>query len=39
MIGGIQRTGATSSPIGSQRVKPVISQKRSRIYWYRDGDK
>jgi Tfp pilus tip-associated adhesin PilY1 len=39
MIGGIQRTGGSSSAIGSQRVKPVISQKRSRIYWYRDGDK
>jgi len=39
MIGGIQRTGGASSAIGSQRVKPSISQKRSRIYWYRDGDK
>jgi type IV pilus assembly protein PilY1 len=39
MIGGIQRTGGSSSAIGSQRVKPTISQKRSRIYWYRDGDK
>ncbi|MEK6245195.1 MAG: PilC/PilY family type IV pilus protein [Pseudomonadota bacterium] len=39
MIGGIQRTGGASSPIGSQRVRPIISQKRSRIYWYRDGDK
>ncbi|MDP1718625.1 MAG: hypothetical protein Q8L40_11165, partial [Burkholderiales bacterium] len=39
MIGGINRSGATSSPIGSQKVKPTITQKRSRIFWYRHGDK
>jgi type IV pilus assembly protein PilY1 len=30
MIGGIQRTGAARSPIGSQKVKPSIAQKRVR---------
>ena len=39
MIGGVQRTGASSSPIGAQKVKPVIAQKRTRIYWYKHGDK
>ncbi|MGA0023072.1 MAG: pilus assembly protein [Burkholderiales bacterium] len=39
MIGGINRSGGASSAIGSQRVKPVISQKRSRQYWYSHGDK
>ncbi len=39
MIGGIQRGGGASSPIGSQKVKPTISQTRSRLYWYTQGDK
>lgn len=39
MIGGINRGGGASSAIGSQKVKPVISQKRSRVYWYSQGDK
>ncbi len=39
MIGGIDRSGGTSSPIGSQKVKPTITQKRSRVYWYSHGDK
>ena len=39
MIGGIDRTGASSSPIGAQKVKPSIAQTRSRIYWYQQGDK
>ena len=39
MIGGIQRSGGVSSPIGSQRVRPVITQKRLRTYWYTHGDK
>jgi type IV pilus assembly protein PilY1 len=38
MIGGIQRTGAASSPIGSQKVKPSIAQKRVRTYWYKRVD-
>ena len=38
MIGGIQRTGAASSPIGSQKVKPSIAQKRARVYWYKQVD-
>lgn len=39
MIGGINRSGGASSAIGSQKVKPVISQTRSRVYWYNHGDK
>jgi hypothetical protein len=39
MIGGINREGGASSPIGAQKVKPTIAQIRSRIYWYRQGDK
>jgi Tfp pilus tip-associated adhesin PilY1 len=39
MIGGIQRSGGVSSPIGSQRVRPVITQKRLRTYWYTHGDR
>jgi type IV pilus assembly protein PilY1 len=39
MIGGIQRSGGASSPIGAQRVRPVITQKRLRTYWYTHGDR
>ncbi len=39
MIGGIQRSGGASSPIAAQRVRPVITQKRLRTYWYTHGDK
>jgi type IV pilus assembly protein PilY1 len=39
MIGGVQRGGGVSAPIGAQRVTPTITQRRSRIYWYNDGDK
>ena len=39
MIGGVQRSGGVSSPIGAQRVSPSITQRRSRVYWYTDGDK
>jgi type IV pilus assembly protein PilY1 len=39
MIGGVQRGGGVSTPIGAQRVTPTITQRRSRIYWYTDGDK
>jgi Tfp pilus tip-associated adhesin PilY1 len=38
MIGGIQRTGAASSPIGSQKVKPTITSRRNRLYWYKNVD-
>ena len=34
MIGGIQREGGASSPIGGQKVKPTINPRRSRVYWY-----
>ena len=39
MIGGIQRSGGASSSIGAQRVRPVITQKRLRTYWYTHGDR
>jgi hypothetical protein len=44
MIGGVQRGGASSTStvstsIGAQRVTPTITQRRSRVYWYTDGDK
>jgi len=39
MIGGIQRSGGASSPIGAQRVRPVITQKRLRTHWYTHGDR
>jgi type IV pilus assembly protein PilY1 len=39
MIGGVQRGGGVSSPIGAQRVLPTIAQRRGRIYWYNDTDK
>jgi type IV pilus assembly protein PilY1 len=39
MIGGIQRSGGASSPIGAQRVRPVITQRRLRTYWYTHGDR
>jgi Tfp pilus tip-associated adhesin PilY1 len=39
MIGGVQRGGGVSSPIGAQRVVPTITQRRGRTYWYNDTDK
>jgi len=38
VIGGIQRTGGASSPIAAQRVKPTITQRRTRLYYYEHGD-
>jgi hypothetical protein len=35
----VQRTGGVSSPIGAQKVTPLVTQRRSRVYWYTDGDK
>ena len=37
VIGAIQRTGAGSSPISSQAIKPPITQTRRRVYWYTPG--
>jgi type IV pilus assembly protein PilY1 len=39
MIGGVNRGGGVSTPIGAQRVRPAITQTRSRIYWYVESDK
>jgi type IV pilus assembly protein PilY1 len=37
LIGAIQRSGAGSSPIQGQQVRPPISSIRKRIYWYTPG--
>jgi Tfp pilus tip-associated adhesin PilY1 len=37
VIGAIQRSGAGSSPIASQQLRPPITQTRKRIYWYTPG--
>jgi Tfp pilus tip-associated adhesin PilY1 len=39
MIGGVNRGGGISTPIGAQRVRPAITQTRSRVYWYVESDK
>jgi type IV pilus assembly protein PilY1 len=39
MIGGVNRGGGVSTPIGAQRVRPAITQTRSRVYWYSETDK
>jgi type IV pilus assembly protein PilY1 len=39
MIGGVNRGGGVSTPIGAQRVTPTITQRRSRVYWYVDVDR
>jgi type IV pilus assembly protein PilY1 len=39
MIGGVQRGGGVSTSIGAQRVTPAVTQRRSRPYWYSEGDK
>jgi type IV pilus assembly protein PilY1 len=38
-IGCVQRDGGASCAICGQKVKPTITQRRSRLYWYSDGDK
>lgn len=38
IIGATQKSGATSSPIESQQVKPSISSVRKRVYWYSTGN-
>lgn len=39
VFGGVQRSGGASSSIGAQRVKPALSGKRTRVYWYTAGNK
>ena len=36
--GGIQRSRGARLPVGAQSVRPVITQKRRRTYWYTHGD-
>jgi Tfp pilus tip-associated adhesin PilY1 len=37
-IGCIDRPTGTGSPINPGQIKPSITQKRSRLYWYKQGD-
>jgi type IV pilus assembly protein PilY1 len=37
VIGAIQKSGAGSSPIGSQQLQPPISRTRKGVYWYTPG--
>jgi type IV pilus assembly protein PilY1 len=39
LIGGIDLTTGSGSPIGAQQPPIPIKQKRSRVYWYPQGDK
>ncbi len=39
LFGGVDRTGGVSSAIGAQQVKPMLSGKRTRMYWHTHGDK
>jgi type IV pilus assembly protein PilY1 len=38
LIGGIDLTTGSGSPIGAQQPPVPIKQKRSRVYWYPKGD-
>jgi hypothetical protein len=39
LFGGVQRSGSASSSVGAQQVKPTISGKRTRTYWYTKGNR
>jgi type IV pilus assembly protein PilY1 len=39
LIGGINLDTGTGSPIGAQQPPVPIKQIRSRVYWYRHGDR
>ncbi|HYC46522.1 MAG TPA: PilC/PilY family type IV pilus protein [Burkholderiales bacterium] len=39
LFGGVHRSGGASSAIGAQQVKPSLSGKRTRMYWYTHGNK
>lgn len=39
LFGGVDRTGGVSTAIGAQRVQPMLSGKRTRVYWHTHGDK
>ena len=39
LFGGVQRSGGASSAIGAQQVKPVVSGKRTRMYWHTHGNR
>ena len=38
LFGGAERGGGVSSSVGAQRVKPALSGKRSRPFWYTGGN-
>jgi Tfp pilus tip-associated adhesin PilY1 len=37
VIGAVQKSGAPSSPIEAQRVRPPITARRTPIYWYKSS--
>jgi type IV pilus assembly protein PilY1 len=39
LFGGVQRSGSVSSSIGAQKIKANTSGKRTRTYWYTQGNK
>lgn len=39
VFGGVQRSGGASSAIGAQQIKPAMSGRRTRMYWYTHGNK
>jgi len=39
MIGGIQRSTGLGSAIEGQQIKPTVTQRRTRMYWYSHDDK
>src|SRR6185436_9456449 len=39
LFGGAHRSGGASSSIGAQQVKPSISGRRTRLYWYTQGNR
>jgi Tfp pilus tip-associated adhesin PilY1 len=39
LFGGVQRSGGASSAIGAQQIKPAMTGKRTRMYWYTHGNK
>jgi len=39
LFGAIHRSGGASSAIGAQQMKPSLSARRTRMYWYVQGNK
>ena len=39
IVGGIRRDGGPSSIMGAQKVTSAVSSRRTRMYWYTQGNK